>query len=47
MSNYRKDNPDAVKKADKKWREKNKEHRATYMREYRAKQKAQNLPQAL
>lgn len=46
MAKYRKQNPDVVARADKNWRDKNKEHRATYMREYRAKQKALKLDQA-
>lgn len=41
MSIYRKENKETVAKADKRWRDKNKEHRAKYMREYRARKKAE------
>ncbi|MDM0953477.1 hypothetical protein QTI82_14960 [Clostridium perfringens] len=41
MSTYRKENKETVAKADKRWRDKNKEHRAKYMREYRARKKAE------
>lgn len=45
MENYRKENADTVAKARKNWRDKNKQHRTEYMREYRARKKAEKMAQ--
>lgn len=41
MQTYRVENKETVAKAQRNWQEKNKEHLKNYMREYRARKKAE------
>lgn len=43
MEDYRKNKSEIVHKAQKNWRTKNKEYSKIYMREYRARKKAEKL----
>lgn len=43
MREYYKENRQALLDSKKKWRDKNKEHNKLYMREYRARKKAEKL----
>ena len=43
MREYYSENRQAILESKKKWRDKNKEHQKLYMREYRARKKAEKL----
>lgn len=45
MQTYREENKDTVARARRNWQEKNKEHLKNYMREYRARKKAEKMAQ--